>query len=242
MRLLVTGAGGGIGTAIVAAALARGDDVLAQELKAPTLARFDPDAGVTPIIGDLTDDRTLQALEGGARDGGIDAAILAHGIQGAGVLHELSSDHVRAILMVNAATIPRLFAALAPALRRTRGRFVAITSQAALRAEPGYSAYAAAKWAAQAWLEGQAELEGGAGVAIRTLCPGRTLTNMLKGSNEVFAAEQGMTVEDYTRESLDAVPLGRFADPTEIAAAALYLADAGARPAVLAATGGEVPH
>lgn len=149
---------------------------------------------------------------------------------------------MRTILTVNAATIPAVYQAVADTLRRRRGRFVVITSQAALRGERDNAAYCAAKWAAQAWLTAQVAAEGPGGVAVRALCPGRTLTPLLEDSMNGVAAAQRKSVEQYTAEILTVVPLARFARTAEIAAAALYLAEPGLRPAVLAVSGGEVPH
>ncbi|WP_238008864.1 SDR family oxidoreductase [Dactylosporangium sp. AC04546] len=236
MRLLVTGAAGGIGAAVVRLAIEAGHDVLGHDLG----WHEHPD-GAETVAGDLTDPAHLAALAERAESFGLDAVVASHGIQGAGALRDLDAARVRAILLVNAGTVPRLFAATRPALARRQGRFVVTTSQAALRAEPDNSAYCAAKWAAQAWVAAQAMIEGPTGVAVRALCPGRTETPLLVRATEEVAAAQGISVEAYTASVVEHIPLRRYATTRETAAAALFLAEPGIRPAVLANTGGEVP-
>jgi NAD(P)-dependent dehydrogenase (short-subunit alcohol dehydrogenase family) len=55
-----------------------------------------------------------------------------------------------------------------------------------------------------------------------------------------FAAAQGLVPEVLLQRRRDGIPIGRFADIAEIAAAAAYLAEPHRpRPTVLAVTGGE---
>jgi NAD(P)-dependent dehydrogenase (short-subunit alcohol dehydrogenase family) len=97
------------------------------------------------------------------------------------------------------------------------------------------------KRAAGMWLSAWANVEGATRVVVRAVWPGRTVTPRVDRSMLGGAAAQEQTIERYTREVLAVVPLTRFLDPFEIAAA-LYLADDGPRPAVLTVGGGEVPH
>jgi NAD(P)-dependent dehydrogenase (short-subunit alcohol dehydrogenase family) len=240
VKVLVTGAAGGIGAAIVRLAVARGHAVLAHDL---TSAGTLPSqlAEVEQICGDLTDSSALHELASASEAFGVEAAVLTHGIEGSGSIAELTDERVRRILAINAGTVPAIFDALEPCLAVRHGRFVVITSQAALRAEPDHVAYCAAKWAAHAWLESRARLAGDE-VSVRIVCPGRTTTPLLHGALEGAAAGRGETLEKYTSDVLALIPLGRFAEPDEIAGACLYLAEAGRRPTGLPVTGGEVPY
>lgn len=90
MNVLVTGAGGGIGSAIVRLARRRGHVVLAHEKNTFEAGAFDGDPHVKTAVGDLTAPNTLAELGRVADSLDIDAAVLAHGIEGAGGLHELT--------------------------------------------------------------------------------------------------------------------------------------------------------
>ncbi len=238
--LLVTGAGGAIGTATVLAGLSRGYDVVAQDIGRGGLKHL-PD-GVTPVVGDLTSqDGIAQVVE--ACGDRLDGAVVAHGVAGAGAFEGLDEDTMRLVMRVNAASIPRLFTALLDLLAAARGSFVAIASQAALRGEPANSIYAASKWAVRGWVEGIAPAMAERGVNVRALCPGRTESPLLDTAQRDSAAAMGVSYESFVRDRLAEIPVGRFAKPEEMATVALYLADPDPRrPTVLAATGGEVTY
>jgi len=240
MKVLVTGAAGGIGAATVQLAVERGHAVIATD------QRFGPGHEgldqVTQVECDLTRTDDLDALAEAARELGVEAVIAAHGVVGAGALEELDDDRVRTILAVNAGAVPALFGAVRDTLRQNRGRFVVVTSIAALRGERENSAYCASKWAAQAWVGSMDAAEGPDGIAVRVLCPGRTDTEMLRRGTATIAEAVGQTVEEYTETVMTQVPLRRYGRPREQAAAALYLAGAGVRAKALAVTGGETTY
>jgi NAD(P)-dependent dehydrogenase (short-subunit alcohol dehydrogenase family) len=237
--LLVTGAGGAIGTATVQAGLRRGYAVVAQDISESVLAHL-PSDGVTRAVGDLTSQDGIAHVVEACGDR-LDAAVVAHGVAGAGAFEGLDEDTMRFVMRVNAASIPPLFSALLDLLVAARGAFVAIASQAALRGEPANSIYAASKWAVRGWVEGIAPAMAERGVNVRALCPGRTESPLLDTAQRDSAAAMGVSYESFVRDRLAEIPVGRFAKPEEMATVALYLADPDPRrPTVLAATGGEV--
>jgi NAD(P)-dependent dehydrogenase (short-subunit alcohol dehydrogenase family) len=240
MTIVITGAAGGIGGAIVDLALERGLAVIAHDLDAAAIADR---PGVQRVGGNLLDAGDRAALADAVGDHEIHAAIAAHGIAGDGALADLRSDRVRAIMSVNFATIPMLFATLRPALRDGGGAFVAIASQASLRAERDNGAYCASKWAVIAWVQAvSAAAWREDKVRVRALCPGRTHSPLLETAMAGFAAAAGEEPAAYRQRILDGIPLHRFAAQRETASAALHLASRdGGRPTILANTGGEVP-
>lgn len=237
--LLVTGAGGAIGTATVHAGLNRGYDVVAQDISVGVLEHLPAD-GVTRAVGDLTSEAGIAQVVA-ACGGRLDAVVAAHGVAGAGAFEGLDEDTMRLVMRVNSASIPPLFMALLDLLVAARGSFVAIASQAALRGEPANSIYAASKWAVRGWVEGIAPAMAERGVNVRALCPGRTESPLLDTAQRDSAVAMGVSYESFVSDRLAEIPVGRFAKPEEMATVALYLADADPqRPTVLAATGGEV--
>lgn len=240
MRALVTGAGGAIGAGIVRLLVERGDEVIAQDLRPDALAAIES-AHVTPVVGDLLREEDRAQLAGLWRDAELTCVIAAHGVDGSGALVDLDPSFVQRVLSVNAATIPPLLGLVLPALKRTRGTFVVIASQAGLQAEPNNAAYCASKFAIVGWVKAIAPAMASEGVAVRALCPGCTKSPLLFDAQARFAEARGMPVEEFIDERREGIPVGRFAEVEETAAAALYLAAPGmARPVVFAATGGEV--
>jgi NAD(P)-dependent dehydrogenase (short-subunit alcohol dehydrogenase family) len=243
MKLIVTGAGGGIGSAVVRAAIESGHHVIASGRRAESLTELEA-LGAQTIAGDITDDTVRSALGQRASREGVDAVIATHGVTGAVALRELKSSVTRSIMTINALATIMLAEACGPALADAGGAFVATASQAGLRAERENSVYCASKWALVAWATQAQQDEAQRGFAIRAFCPGRTDAPMLHEANRRIAAAQGQTLDDYRQQVLRAMPLGRIGTPEEMASAALYLAAPAAapRPAVLAVTGGEVPY
>ncbi|MBA6434473.1 SDR family oxidoreductase [Streptomyces sp. GMR22] len=239
MSMLITGAGGGIGRAVVELAVERGYSVIAHDLKPESLADL---RGVETITGDLTSKDHLGLLGRRVADEPLEAVVASHGIAGAVALADVDERRSRAILAINASTVPALFEAVREPLTRSHGTYVAVSSQASLRAERENAVYCASKWAVTGWVRamaaGQAE-----GPTVRALCPGRTETPLFVAATEAIAAAQGQTVEAYNKDIYDLIPLRRFATTRETASLALYLATQprGAAPTVVANSGGEVP-
>ena len=239
MTVVVTGAAGGIGAAVAAQVLARGERVIAQDLPGPRLEALD---GVTRVAGDLLEPATGEALLEAMRADPPAALVVAPGMDGAGALCELDAAFVRRVLAVNAVSVAALYDVFARlAVPRPRA-FVVVASQAGLVGEAGNAAYCASKFAVVGWVRRlAAHAAAEHGIHLRALCPGCTDTPLLRSALERFAHAAGTPVEAFTAARREGIAIGRFADVRETAAAALYLADhAPGAPVTLAVTGGEV--
>ncbi|MCY4422195.1 MAG: SDR family oxidoreductase, partial [Acidimicrobiaceae bacterium] len=62
------------------------------------------------------------------------------------------------------------------------------------------------------------------GIRVNAISPGRTLTRLWLDRAERMAAEQGTTPGEIIEEFAAEVPLGRFAEPDEIAQAVVFVA------------------
>ena len=62
------------------------------------------------------------------------------------------------------------------------------------------------------------------GIRVNAISPGRTLTRLWLDRAERLAAEQGTTPDDVIEEFASEIPLGRFAEPDEIAQAVVFVA------------------
>ena len=114
--------------------------------------------------------------------------------------------NVRGTYFLTAGLVPGM-------LERGRGSVINITSMVASKGVPGASAYSASKAAVESLSRTWAAEFGPRGVRVNSVAPGPTKT-------EGVEAEWGETNEELGR----ALPLGRTADPAEIARAVLFLA------------------
>jgi NAD(P)-dependent dehydrogenase (short-subunit alcohol dehydrogenase family) len=114
--------------------------------------------------------------------------------------------NVRGTYFLTAGLVPGM-------LRRHRGSIVNVTSMVASKGVGGASTYGASKAAVEALTRSWAAEFGPFGVRVNSVAPGPTKT-------EGVEAQWGDTNDELGR----ALPLGRTADPEEIAHAVLFLA------------------
>jgi NAD(P)-dependent dehydrogenase (short-subunit alcohol dehydrogenase family) len=210
-RVLVTGAAGGIGSAVTERLVAEGARVAAADLSPPDL-----DAEVS-LAGNVTDEDDAERLVAEARAslGGLESLVLTAGVHHVGPTHETSLADFDRVLAVSArGTFLCLRAALPHLLEQRSGRIVTFGSTAALVGAPGLTAYAAAKGAVLQMTRSIAAEYAAEGIRANCLCPGGTDTPLLRR----LMADR----EDPEHFAL-AHPIGRFADPSEIAGATAFL-------------------
>jgi NADP-dependent 3-hydroxy acid dehydrogenase YdfG len=180
---LITGASGGIGSAI-ATALAPTHTLL---LGGRPSARLDAVAdrlGATTFPLDLTDTATIEASCEVVDE--LDVLVHNAGVSFPGHVAESSVDEWRASLQVNVVGAVALTLALLPALRSAKGRVVFINSGSGRRVGPGMASYSASKFALRAFADSLREDEPA--LRVTTVYPGRTDTDMQR---ELVAYEGG---------------------------------------------------
>lgn len=219
-RVLVTGGAKGVGAAIVRALAASGHDVdftyrssgeQAQALAAE-IAATEPGRSVRALPLDLSDKAALDAFcehcEGEAYFGFVHNA----GQPCDALAAMLVQDKAEAAMQVNFWAFTRLAKSLMRSMIRARaGRIVAIGSVAALRGNPGNSAYAASKGALISYARTLAIETGKRGVTVNVIAPGFVDTDMMAP----YAA--------YRDKMEGQIPAGRFARPEEVAGLAAFL-------------------
>ena len=217
--VLVTGAAGGLGSALVEGLVARGDRVVAldrvrlerDDVVAYTLDLADEDA----VAGALADAegrglqiRHLVAIAGGAlpeEKAGDDLA-------------ELPLDVFRASLELNLVTAwISVRAALVPLRRADGDRSITLTTSTDALASYGLPAYAAAKAGLIGLVNSLAGPLGADGIRINAVAPGDVPTPR-------NVREWGHVPGWYDRLR-ESAPLGRLGTPEDIAAAYLALID-----------------
>jgi SDR family mycofactocin-dependent oxidoreductase len=103
-----------------------------------------------------------------------------------------------------------------PMIEAGAGRFVAISSAAALRAMPRLAAYSAVKGAVVSYIRALAADLAGTGVTANVVCPGSTRGAMLAASAAVYDLPDQ---ETFAAQAL----LRRLLEPGEVAAAVAWL-------------------
>lgn len=220
---LVTGAGSGIGRATAwrlavdgwhVALVDRDSDSVQRE--AATLAS----AGHRALgFGcDVTDPDGLAAVvtevEGAL--GALTGVVACAGVEVLGTVLELSLAQWQRALDVNLTGVFITAKATMPSLLRSRGAFVAVSSDAGTSGAPGFSAYAASKHGVVGLVRCLALDYGPAGVRSNAVAPAFVETPMAR---RIFD-ESDEGEEEYYQA---AVPLGRFARPQEVAGAVVHL-------------------
>lgn len=211
-RILVTGAAGGIGTEVVTRLLAEGARVAATDLVAPSNS-----AASWVGTADITDEAEVVQMttEVLAALGGLDAVVAVAGIQATGPTHELSLETFKKVVDVSLIGTFLVTKALLPhMLARGSGQIVTFGSTASVSAAPELAAYAAAKGAVLQYTRSIAVEYARRGLRINCICPGGTVTPLLRTLN-AQRSEPDHFAEKH--------PIGRYAEPSEIAAAVAYL-------------------
>lgn len=225
-RVIVSGATSGIGRA-VAARLARRGAVVAilgrDKAKAELVAAEVAAAGGTPwtAIVDIADmNGVSDAVERfAAQFGGIETVVSSAGIASTGTLTSTVPDEWHRIINTNLNGTYYLARAAMPELVKTKGSFVAISSDAGVQGAQGYAAYATSKHALHGLIKCMALDYGPHGVRSHAVCPAFVETPM---ADELLAAATPEEVEYFKKT----IPLGRFAQPSEVADAVAHLTSA----------------
>jgi NAD(P)-dependent dehydrogenase (short-subunit alcohol dehydrogenase family) len=216
----VTGAASGIGRAIVRRFVTEGAQVVAGDLAGDGLDTLARELGDAVVVrrGDVTDEADQAALVAAALDhfGRLDIAVANAGAGGAALLVDMEVAEWRRLvdLLLTGAFLTVKHAGRAIA-EGGGGSIITMASLNATQPGRGMGAYCAAK-AGVAMLTQVAALElGPAQVRVNAIAPGLVIT----GATEPLFGLPG-AVEEFVENA----PLGRYAQPEEIADVALFLA------------------
>ncbi|MFG3318194.1 2,3-dihydro-2,3-dihydroxybenzoate dehydrogenase [Streptomyces sp. NPDC048171] len=239
---LVTGAGRGIGAAVVDALVAQGARVLATDLDATAVeaaadGRGGADGGVVGARGlDVSDAAAVERVvdEAERELGPLDVVVNVAGVLRGGAVCELDDADWAATFAVNTHGVMHVSRAAARRMAaRGRGSIVTVASNAGGIPRTGMAAYAASKAAAVMFTKCLGLEVASSGVRCNTVSPGSTMTEMQRamwGESPagVEAGRRGV-IEGDLASYRTGIPLGRIAEPSDIADAVAFLASDRAR-------------
>jgi 3-oxoacyl-[acyl-carrier protein] reductase len=235
-RCVVTGSTGGIGAEVVRQLRAEGARVVSS-------GRSAEGPGDHHVVVDLTLRGEPERLvrEAAERLGGLD--VLVNNVGGTDIrkLADLTDDDWQASFELNLMTAVRATRAALPLLERGAS-IVNVSSTAGKRPSGGMPDYSVMKAAMLSFSRLVADLHAGDGIRCNAVTPGPTAT-------DAWIGEGGLADQQGEREAVLAKvgggrPLGRLAEPHEIAAVVVFLASDAASyvtGAAWSADGGTVP-
>jgi len=215
---LITGATGGIGSAIARALHAQGATVAISGTRREVLDALAGELGARTHVqpGNLADTQQVEALvpQAEAAMGRLDILVANAGVTRDNLFVQLTDQAWDEVLAINLTATFRLArAAVRGMMRRRHGRIIGITSVVGFTGNAGQGNYAATKAGMIGMIKSIAHEYAKRGVTANAIAPGFVATAMTDKLNE------------KQREAILArVPAGRLGTGAEVAAAAVYLA------------------
>ncbi|WP_297824472.1 SDR family oxidoreductase [Mycobacterium sp.] len=223
---VVTGANSGIGLATAERFLAEGAErVFITGRRQPELDRAASKLGTraTAVRGDVGMPQDLDRLytEVASAGRGLDIVMANAGSTRVARLGEITDDDLDALLTTNVKGVVYTVQKALPLLND--GASIILTgSTTADRGRAGLSIYAATKAAVRSLARAWANELAGRSIRVNVIVAGSTAT---PGSDALAAqTDPDVSIEEFRAGRIATIPLGRFADPIEIANAALFLA------------------
>lgn len=208
--VLVTGGTQGIGKAVAEQFLALGAEVMITGTKPRADCYDDPPEGATYIQADLTWPEAR--AEVAAHVERLDVLINNAG-RGSG--NEYDQDEFESVIDTNLNAVMDLSVRLHPLLKSARGSIVNVGSLASFLALKETPAYTASKAGLLGLTRALGDKWATDGVRVNLVAPGFIATRMTEGARQNPEREKRL---------MKAIPMQRWGDPDEVAAAIVFLA------------------
>lgn len=225
-RVLVTGAGRGIGLSIAETLAGKGYDLdlLVSSAHSADILRgasFVKDAGARVHAVDLADRSTVTSFTAGWQ-GDLWGVVNNAGICKTFGILDSGDDPLDDVLGTNLVGPYILTKGLVRHLSRP-GRIVNIASQLGQEGRAGYSAYCASKFGVIGMTKCWAKELGADGITVNAVCPGWVGTEMSFKDVDRMAVEQGVSPEQFYAGVYEPLELKRFNTPAEVANLVAFL-------------------
>lgn len=213
-RALVTGAAGGIGAAVRVAFEAAGAAVVS----------VDAAPGERVIECDVTDEAAVaRAFDAASGTGPVTDVVHAAGVASVAPILDVELADWEHVIRVN---LTGSFVVAREAARRLGrgGSLTLLSSQAGLRGGARWSSYCASKFGVIGLMQCVAQELAPHGVRVNAVCPGAVATRMTDTLVADLAGMEGIEPAELRARYEAGAPIGRYAEPAEIAQACVYLA------------------
>lgn len=220
---LVTGAGRGIGRAIVELFARQGAFVYANERVEGAVTAWrealDPSVAgaIEPVVFDVSQEEAVREviLRAKREKGSLDVLVNNAAIEANELIGMISEDHMRRMTEVNVYGPIYAIQAASRVMRRQErgGSIINIASLTALRGSAGQLVYSATKGAVVALTKSAAKELSPFGVRVNAIAPGLTNTGMMQAADPVKLEAR-----------IANIGMGRVAEPEDIAKACLFMA------------------
>ena len=218
MTALVTGASGGIGSAICHALAGQGARLAVSGSNVDKLEAFRASLGGDHVAVpcNLGDKDSVEALVPAALEklGTLDILVNNAGVTRDNLTMRMKDEEWDDVIRINLEAAFRLMrAATKPMMKARFGRIITITSVVGTTGNPGQANYAASKGGLTAMSKAIAQEIASRNVTVNCVAPGFIATAMTE------------TLPDAQKEALNArIPMGRMGEGNDIGAAVVYLA------------------
>ncbi|MEE4024008.1 3-oxoacyl-ACP reductase FabG [Gordonia sp. PKS22-38] len=212
--VLITGGARGIGLELGRAFVAWGAAVFLIDRDEDEVNEAAAEIGAHALAADVTDSAAVDAAvtEAVERSGRVDLLVNNAGILRDGVVWKLTDDDWAAVLATHLGGTFNFTRAVVPHFRaQGSGRIVNVTSYTGLRGNTGQANYAAAKAGIIGFTKTTAKELARFGITVNAISPNAS-TRMVASIPEDKLAELAATI-----------PMGRFAEPREMAPAVAFL-------------------
>ncbi len=232
-NVLITGGSMGIGKACArlfaqegssVAMTARTKEVLestAKELEEETGAR------ILALTGDMSVQQDVERVTADAIEelGGIDVLVTCAGSSPGGLMEDLTDDQWYSSLNLKFMGYVRSMRAVLPHMRmRGSGSIVLVVGNDGIKPSYWETTAGAANAAGINVAASMAEQYAPLGIRVNTVNPGPVNTGRWDGLEKAFARDKGVSQERAHELAVSSIPLGRIAEPEEVADLVVFLA------------------
>ena len=224
---LITGGGSGIGEACARLFSDDGAKVAVMGRRPGPLRRVAAEIGGLAAPGDASRaaDCTRAVTATAEAFGRLDILVSCAGVEREGSVTTTTPEEWREVMDANLEAMMQIARAAIPAMLEGSGGSIVNVSSLAAHVAPGnMAAYVTSKAAVLGLTRSMAVDYGPLGIRVNTLSPGWVWTPMSQDEMRMYAEAKGITADEAVAHATRYLPLGRMAEPIEIARCACFLA------------------
>ncbi len=232
-KVLITGGSMGIGKACARLFAQEGCSVVitarTKEVLESTATELEKETGapVLALIGDMSVQEDVERVTADAIEklGGIDVLVTCAGSSPGGLMEDLTDDQWYSSLNLKFMGYVRTMRAVLPHMRmRGSGSIVLVVGNDGIKPSYWETTAGAANAAGINVAASMAEQYAPLGIRVNTVNPGPVNTGRWDGLEKAFARDKGVSQERAHELAVSSIPLGRIAEPEEVADLVVFLA------------------